>query len=115
MASAMRRSARLSISTSCATSPSLPQASRKRRRLSPTEEHKVVQAEVSTTASQLPSTPAADAAVEEVLQTKNIRKKKFVEPDSEGFPRAKNEWKFGAHVSAAGGVENAVLRAAEIG
>ena len=53
---------------------------------------------------------------EETTVTKKTRKKKSLSvPDPKDFPRVQNEWKFGAHVSAAGGVENAVFRAAEIG
>jgi hypothetical protein len=46
-----------------------------------------------------------------------VKKEKVVEePDPEDFPsRVQTAWKIGAHVSAAGGVENAVVNAAKLG
>lgn len=50
---------------------------------------------------------------------KTVRRKKVkevVEPDPADYPsRVETPWKIGAHVSAAGGVENAIINAAEIG
>ncbi|VDB83335.1 unnamed protein product [Peniophora sp. CBMAI 1063] len=47
---------------------------------------------------------------------KKPRKKLQLETDPTTYaPRAQSAWKIGAHVSAAGGVENAVLNAASIG
>uniref|UniRef100_A0A8H7Y1Y7 Apurinic-apyrimidinic endonuclease 1 n=1 Tax=Psilocybe cubensis TaxID=181762 RepID=A0A8H7Y1Y7_PSICU len=46
---------------------------------------------------------------------KRARKLKPEVDKSEFLPRAQSQWKVGAHVSAAGGVENAVLNAASIG
>lgn len=50
---------------------------------------------------------------------KTVRKKKVkevVEPDPADYPsRVETPWKIGAHVSAAGGIENAIINAAEIG
>ena len=75
----------------------------------------VVKAEVDlavpTSNDAGPSTPSPDT-------TKPKRKKqpvKVEELDPADFPRSKNEWKFGAHVSSAGGVENVVYNAARIG
>ncbi|KAG1725718.1 xylose isomerase-like protein [Suillus paluster] len=57
---------------------------------------------------------------ENVLVTKKparkMRKKTNQEPSTEDFPvRVSSPWKIGAHVSAAGGVENAVRNAAMVG
>ena len=61
----------------------------------------------------------AVAEKEEVVnETKKKPRKKAsqLEVDPEAYaPRAQSAWKIGAHVSAAGGVENAVLNAASIG
>ncbi|KAI0028474.1 xylose isomerase-like protein, partial [Vararia minispora EC-137] len=44
------------------------------------------------------------------------KKAAIAEPDPGDFaPRAQTAWKIGAHVSAAGGVENAIVNAAKIG
>jgi AP endonuclease-1 len=50
--------------------------------------------------------------------TKAVRKAKVNKSSEipEDYPaRVANAWKIGAHVSAAGGVENAILNAAKIG
>ncbi|KZT23879.1 AP endonuclease [Neolentinus lepideus HHB14362 ss-1] len=58
---------------------------------------------------------------EEVIETKTKRRRKKkdvpeLEPTLADFaPRPTNAWKLGAHVSAAGGVENTVVNAASIG
>lgn len=50
---------------------------------------------------------------------KTPRKKKVkevIEPEPSDYPsRVESPWKIGAHVSAAGGLENAIINAAEIG
>ena len=44
------------------------------------------------------------------------KKKASEEPRPEDYPaRVRNEWKIGPHVSAAGGVENAIQNAASVG
>jgi len=44
------------------------------------------------------------------------KKKAAVEPSPADYPpRKSRDWKVGAHISAAGGIENAVLNAAKIG
>ncbi|KAG9022693.1 hypothetical protein FS837_006220, partial [Tulasnella sp. UAMH 9824] len=60
--------------------------------------------------------------LEEKVETPKApsRKKKVKEPPPEPTladfaPRARNDWKIGAHVSGAGGLENAVTNAASIG
>ena len=63
--------------------------------------------------------PKRDAGVPDAKKktevTRKSRKKIIEEPDPTDFPRTENEWKFGAHVSAEGGVQNTVLNAAKIG
>lgn len=44
-----------------------------------------------------------------------VKRKKKVIPLEDYPKRSVSEWKVGAHVSAAGGVENAILNAASIG
>ncbi|KAF4615673.1 hypothetical protein D9613_012513 [Agrocybe pediades] len=58
-----------------------------------------------------------DGAVKRGKGTRKARKKKATGPDPTQFlPRDRdNPWKIGAHVSASGGVENAVVNAAMIG
>lgn len=61
---------------------------------------------------------AANGQKEEpaVVKKQKARKKAQLETDPATYaPRAQSSWKIGAHVSAAGGVENAVLNAASIG
>lgn len=49
-------------------------------------------------------------------KSKGRKKKETEEPKVEDYPiRKTNEWKVGAHVSSAGGVENAILNAADVG
>ena len=49
-------------------------------------------------------------------EPKKPRKKAQAEADPAAYPlRVQSAWKIGAHVSAAGGVENAILNAASIG
>jgi len=52
-----------------------------------------------------------------VKGTRGGRKKKVAaEPGPADYPpRASRDWKVGAHISAAGGIENAVVNAAKIG
>lgn len=57
-------------------------------------------------------------AVEEAKETKKgvRRKKNAAEPTPGDFPpRVSREWKVGAHISAAGGIEQAITNAAKIG
>ena len=49
------------------------------------------------------------------VQRSSQLERKPEEQRPENCPRVSSEWKFGAHVSSAGGVENAVINAAEIG
>lgn len=60
--------------------------------------------------------------MEEKVETPKAssRKRKAKEPPPEPTladfaPRATNDWKIGAHVSGAGGLENAVTNAASVG
>lgn len=70
--------------------------------------------------SSLPSLPIwAYVSAESVVQglTKKRRTKKAAPSEHpEDYPRRPHsQWKVGAHVSAAGGVENTILNAARIG
>jgi AP endonuclease 1 len=50
-----------------------------------------------------------------VVPKRKGKAKAVEEPKPEDYPkRVENEWKLGAHVSSAGGVENAVLNAASV-
>ena len=106
---ALRRSKRLTVT---AISPNTNESySCKRRRIS-SSAHVQVHHEPSLINSGATST----AALKEDIITKEIKKKKLsAEPAPSDFSRVNNNWKFGAHVSAAGGVENTIFRAAEIG
>ena len=56
----------------------------------------------------------AEKAKEKKSRTKKV--KQAIEPSPSDYPtRVDTPWKIGAHVSAAGGVENAILNAAAIG
>jgi AP endonuclease 1 len=60
----------------------------------------------------------AEKTVSEELEARIKSKRKRTKRgtyDPADFQRQTNEWKFGAHVSAAGGVENAIINAAKIG
>jgi AP endonuclease-1 len=51
-----------------------------------------------------------------VTPKRKSKAKVVEEPEVEDYPkRIESEWKLGAHVSAAGGVENAILNAASVG
>jgi AP endonuclease-1 len=51
-----------------------------------------------------------------VKAPKGRKKKVAAEPSLADYPpRASRDWKVGAHISAAGGIENAVVNAAKIG
>lgn len=62
-------------------------------------------------------TVISEAKTESLKKIVRKRKvKEVVEPDPTDYPsRVESPWKIGAHVSAAGGVENAIIDAAEIG
>lgn len=58
----------------------------------------------------------ATSLAEETPKKQRKRTKALEEPKPEDYPpRVLNEWKVGPHVSAAGGVENAIWRAASVG
>ncbi|KAF8585172.1 AP endonuclease [Ramaria rubella] len=114
MASSLRRSARsLTIAnTSFISSPDVATSTmtthpRKRARIAIAG----VESEKHASASALHS------GVTESNNTRMVSKRKDVEMSRpEDYPkRAQIEWKVGAHVSAAGGVENAIINAASIG
>ena len=68
----------------------------------------------SPRASTSSTTAPATKAKEKKSRTKKV--KQVVEPNPSDYPtRVDTLWKIGAHVSAAGGVENAILNAAAIG
>ena len=68
-----------------------------------------VAAEISTTDAKQPPVARRKRASAKTVTTPD-------EPIPQNYaPRAVNAWKIGAHVSAAGGVENAVQNAASIG
>ncbi|KAH8106397.1 xylose isomerase-like protein [Phellopilus nigrolimitatus] len=107
MSETVRRSLRVSLQTACYF------PAEKRRKIS-------VAAAASTSESLAVTRDAEDTSSVESTKaksktTKKKRKKVVEEPSPSDYPRVASEWKFGAHVSAAGGVENAVLNAAEIG
>lgn len=62
------------------------------------------------------ATLANDCVVEAQVKVVKKRKKVVEEPAPADYPkRVECDWKIGAHISAAGGVENAILNAADIG
>ncbi|KAI0064504.1 AP endonuclease [Artomyces pyxidatus] len=60
--------------------------------------------------------PHDDENVVKAVAKKRRTKVEHIEPRPEDFPtRVQTPWKIGAHVSAAGGVENAIVNAAKLG
>ncbi|KAG9038893.1 hypothetical protein FRB95_013571 [Tulasnella sp. JGI-2019a] len=119
-------SARSQKPSKTASTPKAPP--KKRRKIEPS--HDAVNLDEPLTSS-LPDNSATNAPVEDegdgsrtvkemAKVTKKKPSKKIKEPTPEPVlehyqPRSSNSWKIGAHVSAAGGVENAVTNAASIG
>ncbi|KAI5116240.1 hypothetical protein M0805_001234 [Coniferiporia weirii] len=103
----LRRSTRLSTSAQLHCDP----PARKRRRLSVAlaASASTHDADISPGCNHSRTTKATKATF------KTVTKRTSVEPDPSEYTRVSNPWKFGAHVSAAGGVENAILNAAKIG
>lgn len=115
-------------SSRTATLPSQPPAKKRRKVVTGSD---VLVKPPTTLAATTDSAPVKDGSTHgngttigeskeltEVPKPKPRKKAKEppVEPVLEDFkPRVQNEWKIGAHVSAAGGVENAVKNAASIG
>lgn len=65
---------------------------------------------------QAPSADESEHGTSVTTPAQKKRKKTVDEPLTEDFPvRVSSPWKVGAHVSAAGGVENSVLNAAMVG
>ena len=72
--------------------------------------------EGSTLIEESQATPVEESTKPKPAAKSAKKKKSAAEPSPADFPpRATREWKVGAHISAAGGIEQAITNAAKIG
>lgn len=114
MSQAVRRSTRRATSSRASNSSPVV---KKRQKLSASASSSALSSGVGEANGEFSGIEARpESAHDEVkIDPKKTRSKKSKDPSPGNYPRITNEWKFGAHVSAAGGVENAIVNAAEIG